>query len=92
MIQGWLSDANTQKEPEMLQSHLIDVDGVFVGAAIRLDRGYRVLAVDLRLYDIDSTIFPTLGEIERVARRLGRSRPSSTFTVDRDDPALQVGG
>ena len=34
----------------MLQSHVIHVDGVFVSAAISLDRGYRVVAVDLRLY------------------------------------------
>ena len=30
----------------MLQSHVIDVDGVCVGAAIRIDRGYRFVAID----------------------------------------------
>lgn len=76
----------------MLQSHVIDVDGVFVGAAIRLDRGYRVVAVDLRLYDIDSTIWPTLTDIERVARRLCRSRPPASLALDVGDAARQVGG
>ena len=76
----------------MLQSHVIDVDGVFVGAAICLDRGYRLVAVDPRLYDLDSTIWPTLADVERIARRLCRSRPSGSFGIDRDDPARQVGG
>ena len=39
----------------MLQSHIIDVDGVFVGAAIRIDRGYRFVATDFRLEELDST-------------------------------------
>ena len=37
----------------MLQSHIIDVDGVFVGAAIRIDRGYRFVATDFRLEELD---------------------------------------
>ena len=44
----------------MLQSHIIEIDGVFVGAAIRIDRGYRFVATDFRLEELDTTIWPTL--------------------------------
>ena len=54
----------------MLQSHIIDVDGVFVGAAIRLDRGYRFIATNMRLEELDQTIWPTLADVQRLARRL----------------------
>jgi hypothetical protein len=54
----------------MLQSHIIDVDGVFVGVAIRIDRGYRFVATDFRLEELDSTIWPTLADVRRLARRL----------------------
>ena len=33
----------------MLQSHVIEIDGAFVGAAVRLDTGYRFIATDFRL-------------------------------------------
>ena len=54
----------------MLQSHIIDIDGVFVGAAIRIDRGYRFVAIDFRMEEPDSTIWPTLADVQRLARRL----------------------
>ena len=54
----------------MLQSHPIDIDGVFVGAAIRLDRGYRFVATNMRLEELDQSIWPTLADVQRLARRL----------------------
>jgi hypothetical protein len=54
----------------MLQSHIIDIDGAFVGAAVRLDRGYRFVATDIRLDDLDGSIWPTLADIQRLAREL----------------------
>jgi hypothetical protein len=54
----------------MLQSHVIDVDGAFVGAAVRLDRGYRFIATDIRLDDLDGSIWPTLADVKRLAREL----------------------
>jgi hypothetical protein len=57
----------------MLQSYVIDIDGVFVGAAIRLDRGYRFVAIDGRLGELDSTLWPTLADVRRTARRLYRT-------------------
>jgi hypothetical protein len=61
----------------MLQSHIIDIDGAFVGAAVRLDRGYRFVATDIRLDDLDGSIWPTLADIQRLARELfDRALPS----------------
>jgi hypothetical protein len=57
----------------MLQSHIIDIDGVFVGVAIRIDRGYRFVAIDFRLEELDSTIWPTLADVQRLACRLYRA-------------------
>ena len=65
----------------MLQSHIIDVDGVFVGAAIRIDRGYRFVATDFRLEELDSSIWPTLEDVCRLARRaLVAATPARPFS------------
>jgi hypothetical protein len=61
----------------MLQSHIIDIDGVFVGAAIRIDRGYRFVAIDFRLEELDSSIWPTLADVRRVARRVYQTATSA---------------
>ena len=59
----------------MLQSHVIDIDGVFVGAAVRLHDGYRFVATDLRLDEIDGSHWPSLNDVRRIARaRLAVSR------------------
>jgi hypothetical protein len=54
----------------MLQSHTIEIDGHFVGSAVRLDLGYRFIAVDARLEDLDGTIWPGLSDVQRLARQL----------------------
>ena len=54
----------------MLQSHVIDVNGTFVGAAVRLDRGYRFVALDIRVEELDGQIHPSLSDVARLARRL----------------------
>jgi hypothetical protein len=54
----------------MLQSHIIDIDGNFVGAAVRLDVGYRFIATDVKLEDLDGSVFPTLADVQRLARRI----------------------
>jgi hypothetical protein len=51
----------------MHQSHVIDIDGVFVGAAVRLSDGFRFVAVDGRLEEIDGSLWPTLNDVRRVA-------------------------
>jgi hypothetical protein len=51
-------------------SHPIDIDGVFVGAAVRLDQGYRFIATNMRLEELDQSIWPTLTDVQRVVRHL----------------------
>lgn len=75
----------------MLQSHAIEIDGIFVGAAVRLDRGYRFVAVDLRLYEMDSTVWPTLADLQRVARRFCRT-PAAPAPAYRSEGAAPVSG
>jgi hypothetical protein len=58
----------------MLQSHVIEIDGAFVGAAIRLEHGYRFVATDLRVEEMDSRTWPSLADIQRVARGLYRTK------------------
>ena len=52
----------------MLKSHIIEVDGTFVGVAVRIDRGYRFIATDFRLEELDTSIWPTLEDVHRLAR------------------------
>ncbi|MDR3535723.1 MAG: hypothetical protein P4L71_04405 [Acetobacteraceae bacterium] len=64
----------------MLQSHVIDIDGAFVGAAVRLDTGYRFIATDIRLEELDGTVWPSLADVKRLARSLyltGRFAPAA---------------
>lgn len=53
----------------MLQSHVIDIDGRFVGVAVRLDQGFRFVAVDPRTEELGECIWPGLDDIRRMARR-----------------------
>ncbi len=69
----------------MLQSHVIDIDGAFVGAAVRLDKGYRFIATDMRLDDLDGSIWPSLADVERLARRVyfaSRLMPGATHSSE----------
>jgi hypothetical protein len=61
----------------MMQSHIIDIDGVFVGVAVRLDNGFRFIATDPSVEDIGETIWSGLGDI----RRLGRSALAGTHAA-----------
>ena len=54
----------------MLQSHIIDIDGAFVGAAVRLDLGYRFVATDLRVEELDGFVSPSLEDVKRLVRSL----------------------
>jgi hypothetical protein len=69
-VQTRFSDLGPERASPMLQSHIIDVDGAFVGAAVRLDRGYRFIATDIKLDDLDGSIWPTLADVQRLARRI----------------------
>jgi hypothetical protein len=57
----------------MLQSHVIDIGGIFAGAAVRAADRYRFIAVDPRLEDLDQSEWPTLADVQRVAAHLLRT-------------------
>jgi hypothetical protein len=57
----------------MLQSHIIEVDGVFVAAAVRQDVGYRLVAIDLRAEELDGSVWSTLEEARRLTGALVRT-------------------
>ena len=54
----------------MIQSHIVEIDGIFVGAAVRQPDGYRFVAVDVRLDDLDGRVLPSLPDVQRQARSL----------------------
>lgn len=64
----------------MLQSHIIEIDGVFVGAAIPVDAGFRFVAVDRRVGRLDGSVLPSLRDTARQARSL--------IITDRSAPAI----
>ncbi len=55
----------------MLNSRVIEVDGIFLGAAIDLpaQEGWRFVAADTRVIDLNGHVADTLGETQRLARQ-----------------------
>ena len=51
----------------MIQSHVIEIAGIFAGAAVRMPENFRFIAVDPRLEDLDQSEWPSLAELRRVA-------------------------
>lgn len=54
----------------MMQSHVIDIGGVFMGAAVREAGAYRFVAVDPRVEGLDHTLWPDLPATERAVRHV----------------------
>ena len=75
----------------MLQSHVIEIDGAFVGAAVRLDTGYRFIATDIRLEELDGTTWPTLAEVRRLAHRLFRTGRGAALPETTPHQSLVIG-
>jgi hypothetical protein len=60
------------------QSYVIDIDGAFVGAAVRLEDSYRFIATDTRVDALHGSLWPTLEELQRrVHRRYRATTPTS---------------
>ena len=57
----------------MRQSQPIEVDGVFLGAAIEHELGVRFVAVDVRVTEMDQSIWPSVDYAYRSARQLFKS-------------------
>ena len=59
----------------MRQSHVIEVDGAFMGAAVREEEGFRFIAVDRRVGELDGRLWPSLAEARRRACQAYRAGP-----------------
>jgi len=57
----------------MYQSHIIDISGVFAGAAVSGTGKFRFIAVDPRVADLDQSEWQTLGDMQRVVGHLLRT-------------------
>ena len=55
----------------MQDSRVIEIDGVFLGAAVALSdsRGWRIVVADPRVERLDGTIAPSLHDVRRLARQ-----------------------
>jgi hypothetical protein len=73
--------ATTDERPvPMRHSRPIEVDGVFLGAAVEHELGVRFIAVDVRVTEMDQSIWPTLDYAYRSVRQLYKSgRAASSF-------------
>lgn len=58
----------------MLQSHVIEADGVFLCAAVRQDAVFRFVAVHARVLMLDGSVCASLDETSRAARTLFRNQ------------------
>jgi hypothetical protein len=71
---------HTGQPVPMRQSRPIEVDGVFLGAAIEHELGVRFVAVDVRVTEMDQSIWPSVDYAYRSARQLFKSgRAASSF-------------
>jgi hypothetical protein len=57
----------------MRNSCPIEVDGIFLGVAVEHELGVRFIAVDVRVNEMDQSIWPTLDYAYRSARQLFKS-------------------
>jgi hypothetical protein len=57
------------------QSYVIEIDGIFVGAAAFYGNGYTFKGVDSRLKDMDGQHFAQLSEVREAASRTYRRAP-----------------
>ncbi len=59
----------------MRQSYIIEIDGIFVGAAAFYGDGYTFVGVDSRLKEIDGQHFSQLSDVREAASRTYRRAP-----------------
>ncbi len=59
----------------MRQSYIIEIDGIFVGAAAFYGDGYTFVGVDARLKELNGQHFSRLSDVREAATRTYRSAP-----------------
>jgi hypothetical protein len=57
----------------MWQSVSIQVDGSLVGAAVRQDGLFRFIATDIRVAEMDQTVWPATADALRAAEQMVRT-------------------
>ena len=77
----------------MLRSHVIEVDGVFVGAAVQHGSGYRFVAVAPDVTCLNGRILPFLQDARRLAATAMRAPGAvvSALRSDTSDDAANAG-
>jgi len=68
----------------MRESHVIEVSGLFAGAAVTHNGRFRFIAVDPRVEELDDSIWPSLPDVQRVVKHLwvtGRLPPAPRSRV-----------
>jgi len=70
----------------MHKSHVIEIDGNFVGAALADGSKVRFVAVDVRLDGLDGGCWPTLEELRRAVRRGLAEAAAPRVPVSPNDP------
>ncbi len=72
----------------MRQSYIIEIDGIFVGAAAFYGDGYTFVGVDSRLKEIDGQHFSQLSDVREAASRTYRRAPYAARVKAMSLPAL----
>ncbi len=54
----------------MIQSHVVEISGTFVGAAISTGNGFRFRALHLKVEELDDSVWRTLEELRGAVRTL----------------------
>jgi len=70
------------------QSYIIEIDGIFVGAAAFNGDGYTFKGVDSRLKDLDGQHFAQLSEVREAASRTYRRAPYAARVQAMSLPAM----
>jgi hypothetical protein len=64
----------------MWQSVAIEVDGSLVGAALRQDNGVRFIATDIRVAEMDQTVWPAAADVRQAAEQMVRTGHIHNFS------------
>jgi len=56
----------------MHSSHIIEVAGQFAGAAVSHGERFRFVAVDSRVEELNDSVWPSVGDVQRVVDHLMR--------------------
>jgi hypothetical protein len=57
----------------MWQSIQIEVDGSLVGAAMQQENGVRFIATDVRVAEMDQTLWPAIADVRQAAEQMVRT-------------------